>query len=721
MSDFARIPVTVLELDLDTCQNTYGVAPCTAAAGAGNECYNTFKTCQDKMNYVLGTKTYRFVTTGAPFPAGEVMRPYIKDAKFAPTEIDPDTGVARRANVTLTLVDEPVHDAGLDPYVATRAAAAQGTYWTRLLARVHNYSGRWARIKRAYLTGAWSWGDFTTELYIIESIKGPSKGEVVITLKDPVKLADRQKVPLATSGKLAVVFGTNDLQLVMNAGDGPQYAASGYFRHSEQVIRYTHKHVAQGWDFSDSSLDGWGVTNGTLVGGLDAATFTATVADAYLSQTGLGFSGGTNRYVRVRLKQLAAGTWEGRLYYQTGGHGFSASYYKDVSAPAGLAGGDWVYLTFDMHDLTAGGNDWSQNIITGLRLDLVSGAAGSFEIDWVGYGANTVFDADVLVWPDSTYRSQFGTTAVAGKVGDGIQQCQAYIAQTVAAVMQSLLNLSGIENANIDVAGMQAEDNQWLAGRFTITACLSEPEDVTALLGEICQQTGAMLWWSPSAQKVKFKVLAPSSPAASAGKVLNEEAHLILDSVKVDPLDAQRLTMFGVYYDIASATVNRKEAKSFLKGELYIDADAEGENEYGDRRQKILYSRWFGADNEVAMRTLAARKVSHYRDAPLKIDMKVDAKDSAITEGELYDITTDDITDETGAALPVRALIVKRQDNGGDISVTALTTTFGRRYGFIAPAGYPNYGAASEAQRQYAYICDANGLMSDGSGGYLVI
>jgi hypothetical protein len=479
--------------------------------------------------------------------------------------------------------------------------------------------------------------------------------------------------------------------------------------------------VAQGWNFSDSSLDGWAVTNGTLTGGLDAATFTATVAMAYIGIGGLNFAGGSNRYVRVRLRQLAAGAWEGNLYYSTGAHGISASYYKTVSAPAGLSGGDWVYLIFDMHDLTAGGNDWSQNTVTGLQLDLTSGAAGSFEIDWIGYAGNTVFEADVLTWPNGTYRSQFGTGAVAAKVGDGVQQCQAYIGQSVSAVIESLLNLAGITDSYIDVTGMQAEDTAWLAGRFSITACLTEPEDITALIGEICQQTGSMLWWSPSAQKVKFKVLAPDSPTASAGHTLDEESNLILDSVRVEPLDAQRVTLFGVYYDIASATANRKEAKNFLRGELYIDADAESANEYGDRRQKILYSRWFGVDNEVAMRTLAARKVSHYRDAPKKIEFRLDAKDADITEGDLYDITTDDITDQTGAPVPVRALIVKRQDNVGDISVTALTTVFGRRYGFIALAGYPNYDAATEAQRLYMYISDASGYMSDGSAGYLII
>lgn len=721
MSDFARTNVSVLECDLDTCSLTYGLAPCTAAAGVGNECRNTFKTCQDKPNYARATKTYKFVTLGAPLQGSDPMRPYIKSVALAPTEIDPEAGVARRADVKLVLIDDVCSDVGLDPYVATRAQAAQGTYWTRLLGRVHNYSGRWARLKRAYFTAGWDTAQFVTENYIIDSIKGPMRGEVTITLKDPIKLADRQKVPAPTSGKLAVALATGDLKITLNAGDGTQYEAAGYVRVGDQVIRYTHKHVVQGWNFSDSSLDGWTVTNGTFTGATDTATFTATVADARIARSGLAVLGGSNRYVRLRLRQLVAGTWEGNLYYSTAMHGESASYYKSVSVPSDLAAGSWVTVTFDMHNLTAGGTDWSQNTITSLRLDLVSGAAGSFEIDWIGYAANDSFDADVLYLPDSTYRSQFKTTAVAAKVGDGVQQSKVFVSQSVSAVIEQLLNAAGIDDSYIDIAGLQAEDNAWLGSRYTITACIPEPEDITALLGELCQQTNAMLWWSPTAQKVKYKVLAPSAPNVVIGATLTDDANFILDSVKVEPLDAQRLTFFGVYYDLATATANRKENKNFLKGDLYIDADAESANEYGDRRQKIFQSRWFGAGNDVAMATLAARKISHYRDAPKKIEFKLDPKDAAIVEGDLYDLTTDQLTDESGAPKTVRVLIVKRKDNQGDVDVTALTTTFDRRYGFIAPAGYPNYNAASPAQRAYAYISNSAGLMSDGSKGYLVI
>lgn len=716
MSLFARKNITVLEMDIDRCTLTYGVAPCTAAAGVGNECYNTWRSCQDKANYTRGTTTLKFCDRGAPIPAGESLRPYLSNIKFAPTEIDPDTGVARRAAVSLTAVDETDSDVGADPYRANRASAAQGTYWARFFARNHNYSNRPARIKRAYLTGAFSWPDFTTELYQIEAMKGPSgTGEVSITLKDPLKIADRVKLPAPSSGKLAAALGTNDLKIILRLGDGSGYSASGYVRVGDQILRYDRKEVQNGWNFYNNTLDGFTATNATLASGADSLTVTATAADPQI-RVASSIYGWRYRYLIARLKRNVAGAWDGRVYYSTSAHGESASYYKSISEPAGIGAG-YVLAVWDMHALTAGGTDWQINTITGVRLDLDANSGSVYEIDYIAWSETATLDLNVLSLPDSTYRSQFGTTAVAQKIGDGVQQCLAYVYQPFSTVVRGLLNQAGILDANIDVAGLTSEDSTWLGPRYYITACLSEPEDVSVYLGELALQSGGCLWWSPVAQKVKYKFLGPSSPAAVTSNTFTDAANIIDGSMKVEPLDTLRRTYLAIYYELYSATANRKEAKNYTRGEIYIDADAESANEYGDRRVDVHYSRWFTDANSLAMAAWTKRRLGQYRDAPKKLEFRVDPKDAVVAEGDLYDITTAAITGLNGAPQTVRCLVVKRQDNAGDIAVTARSTNFLRRYGFIAPNGTSNFPNNND----YACICNAAGKMNDGSNGYLVI
>lgn len=197
----------VLEVDADTCLNTYGSAPCTAAAGTGNECYNTFATCQDKSNFTRGTVTQKFCSRGQVVP-GETVRPYVSgNASITPTEIQPGKGLAMRSQTSIKLVDEPCPDHLEDPYAATRATPAQGTFWARYLARNPNLVGRPARVRRGYVVSPFTWDTFQTELFVIDAVRGPdTDGSVTLVLSDPLKIADRNMLPAATDGSLVAAL-----------------------------------------------------------------------------------------------------------------------------------------------------------------------------------------------------------------------------------------------------------------------------------------------------------------------------------------------------------------------------------------------------------------------------------------------------------------------------------------------------------------------------------
>ncbi len=560
-TDFEQ--VTVLELDLDKCDNIYSIAPCTASLAAGLECYNSWKTCQDKPNYVKTTKIWSFCTAGADIPSGEQIRPYIKKIDFAPTQIDLEKGLAPRGMVTITLADEPDRDIEADPYAATRSSAPQGSFWTRLLARNHNYAGRFARIRRAYLTDTWDWADFVDELYIIDNIKMDGRGSVQVVLKDPVKLTDRVKLPAATDGALLSDITAVSTTLPLESGDGAQYPSSSFVRIGDEVIKYT--------------------TNASdVLGGLTRGTF--------------------------------------------------------------------------------------------------------------------------------------GTTADTADAGDGVQICQVWESASVATVLEELANAGGIADAYLDLAGWAAEDANWLGGAFAITTCISEPTDVSNLLAEVVLQSGGYMWWSPSEQKLKFEVLAPLSPGETA-TLLTDEAHVIDGTVKVKNLDQLRITRDALFYDIRSAVADRKEATSYLRGRIFIDADTESANEFNDRRDHLHFSRWWTGGNDAAALAVVSRHVGYYREAPKQIDLKVDAKDASITEGDLIDLEISQLTDVAGAPLTTRCIVLKRRDEEGRVALTLRTTTFGQRYAFIAPAGAGDYPADDE----YAHIAPAGGGdFSDGTGPYLI-
>lgn len=714
-----RQPALVLELDLDTCTNVYGVTPCTAGrvqsgtaqgggassitlaaaassaddayntmtvritggTGAGQErriidyvgatrvatveawstapdatstydvidrpnaCYNTFSTCQDKPNFAKGVKTIKFCTRGMPIPAGETIRPYVRDADAAVTIIDPDRGIARRATLSIALDDEPDSDVQTDPYLAERPSAPVGTFWPRLLRRNPNYVGRFARVRRGYAVSPWSWDTFLSELYLIEALNGPARGQVTLVLKDPLKLADRAKVPVPTDGKLAVALGA-----VAHAGTAQAGAASSI------TLASTASAVDDAYNGMEVLItENQGAGQRRVITDYVGATRVATVSPAWSVNPN-----GTSLY---EVGALAAELGSGK-----------GAQYPD---PA-----------------TSGKREF-------IRI-------GDEIIEYTGKSGDT------LTWPDTTYRAQFGTARTDHKTDDAVQLCRAFVEEPYTDVVKALLNESGLSDTHIDTAALAAEEGNWYGGQYEITACVSEPEDPSSLLAELLEHGNAVLWWSPAEQKVRFATILPTS---AAPPVWRDEDTFVENSVEIEALEDLRVTYVGAYFGLASATANRREAKSYTFASIAVDADAESANEYNDRRASVLYSRWFGAANQVAMGALVARRLNQLRDAPRRVRAQIDPKDYELAAGEQIDVQVRALVDVRGAPLATRAIITKTDDRGPLVDVEMRTTTLARRYGFIAPNGTPDY----PTDQTYAHVAQNTGLMSDGLSGYLII
>jgi len=556
---FDRQPVTILELDLDRCLNTFSVLPCTAT---GTPCYNTFWTCKDTPNFNLGSKTYRFINRGAPIPIGETLRPYLISAATAPTEIDPEAGLARRASVSVILQDEVTSDVEQDPYTGQRTVPAGSTFLARLIARNPNYSGRWARIRRGYALNPWDWNAFQDELYIIDQIDGPdATGRVRITLKDPLKLSDRDQLPVESTGSLAAGITASDVSVLLGAGEGPQYDGDDYFRIGSEIIKKA-------------------------------------------SRTG--------------------------------------------------------------------------DTLTGLA------------------------------------RGQFGTKADSHSSGAQVQKNRTWINTPITQVIHDILNETGISDTYIDVAQLNLQEATWLGNSYNITATRSRPESGSRMLAELAILANGSIWWQAIEKLVKFKVIAGEPPSSSLAKWTDET--FMDGTTRIISVDALRKTRISINYDLINSTEDSDDAKNFHRSRLQIDVDAEGPNEYNDRRVDNLYSSWFTQANDGAVLALAGRKLTRYRDPPKRLSGRIDPKDFTEGPGALVEVQVGQLVDKNGNPKTTRCLLRRVEDKGDHIAVQLETTILGNRRGFIAPAGTPDYPTDSV----YAHIANASGLMTDGTDGWVI-
>lgn len=242
---YGREHIYIVEIDLDYCANTFGVAPCTAVGSGDSKCYNTFRSCQDKPNFVKTVKTYRFCTSRSPHPIGLDAIASLESVSISPSEIDISGGLGVRASVSLKFRDHPHSDIGVDKYRTERTFIAndRGTFWTKLRARNPNYQSRPMRVLSGYLVnGEYLAENFDTRHYVIERLD-VSGGQASLTGKDPLKLAsgDRAQVPAPSSGQLSAnLTAVATTATLIPAGIGnAEYPASGYVAIKKEVMAFT--------------------------------------------------------------------------------------------------------------------------------------------------------------------------------------------------------------------------------------------------------------------------------------------------------------------------------------------------------------------------------------------------------------------------------------------------------------------------------------------------
>jgi len=252
--------ITFVEVDVDQCSLTYGVAPCMAVLGTAEEvaggtatgtikCFNSLGTCQDRANFDNAPVTMRFAKPASYLPESgiEIIEACILDVDYSPAVISLGEGLGQRASLRVTFKDFPHEDTGpgFDKYRGDRPYTPyeRGTFWGKFRARNPFQRGRSIRLIQGLL--GQPLGDMETRHFVIESFEGPSlDGRFTIVAKDPLKFAsgDRAQAPLLTRGKLVAPIGAVDVTATLTpTGIGDEeYAASGYLNiGGKEIVAFT--------------------------------------------------------------------------------------------------------------------------------------------------------------------------------------------------------------------------------------------------------------------------------------------------------------------------------------------------------------------------------------------------------------------------------------------------------------------------------------------------
>ncbi|MEO1108257.1 MAG: hypothetical protein AAFX90_10075 [Pseudomonadota bacterium] len=246
--------VQIVELVQPFCANTFGSAPCTATGTGATKCYNTRATCQDTVNFALGTPLSLFFSRGNVADRGVVGAPYIipslLSVSTAPTKINlavsdrNSQGLGQRALCTIVFQDHPHTDRRVDPYVDERPwdpmSADRGSFWSRWLVRNRYRQNIEIKVYEGY--AGQTLAEMKMRRYFLSDVSQVSAdGRVTIRGKDILARVEERKAqaPQASPGLLFTGINASATSFLVANAVIDDYPASGTLRINSEIMTYT--------------------------------------------------------------------------------------------------------------------------------------------------------------------------------------------------------------------------------------------------------------------------------------------------------------------------------------------------------------------------------------------------------------------------------------------------------------------------------------------------
>jgi len=325
-------------------------------------------------------------------------------------------------------------------------------------------------------------------------------------------------------------------------------------------------------------------------------------------------------------------------------------------------------------------------------------------------------------------RAQWGSEADSASADDSVQLCVSYSGINVVDALYDVL----VNGANIPSSYIPYDDglpgdiwddekDLWLSAA-NVTGIITEPTPVENIVSEWTDHFMFDIWWDLVNQEIPIKALSPEPSGVSITE-MTEDYNILRDSVKLKKDPSKRITTVIIRYN----KINHAEGddpENFSKTLVFTDPSAEGVDKYNESSIHEIKSKWFDAAAYASQ--YGGRQIARFLNTPTLIEFEVDAKDDANIElAGRVQVDTRKIQGVTGASKPTNFQITEiRPINDGDnIRVKGLISSFAGRYFFIAPDGTPDYSSATEAQKAaYGFIGESGGAnFSDGGSPYKII
>lgn len=678
-NNITRTRIDKIIIKADYCGNTFGVSPCTAT---GEKCYNTFPSCKDSSNYTKSSKDYEFVSGDIPAGLARKLapaRPYLKPLSDLPTEIKENDTVVKVLKATL--LDEPDKDYSTDPYYSTRSSI-KGTYWKKWLARNKNYKGRIIEQYEAFY-------DFATlstwERKFVGRIETISinNNSVTIEATDLLKKLSEHEYPLESK---------YSLQLAM----GKVHACNSQ---SEMLaLQAVEGDFAERNDFSSfgSSLSFSVSTGGSINQGV--YFFIVYAYDIYGrvfarrmdSYSMLGGSAQVNAKINVSWPAVSGASYY--KIYKKSTYGIEEPYwiYEDQTSSTNytvsdMAGDGAEIPTTAESVFKLSGNDptnldhWEQYIdsmyvYVDQNTDLDASGYLMIEDEIIYYGGilsgtKDGIPVDVLI---GVKRHQFNTEANNHAKYTKIHYMLNEDPNNGFTIAKKILQRAGIE----DYADPKFDDYETIGTDINFSCnVITKKTKLNIIYFDLINVLGCMSW---PGEDGSIKILKRDEEPVSY-TTITDKANIIDGSGKVDLNEASRFTSWLLYWNKWDVDADINDVKAYSFGNNLIDADAENENEYGEKIEDVQFTLWInensGTRSEINnyINTLLSSRKSRTRDAQTLYECDLEMKDGSTQTGDLIKLSTNDLQYSNGSPYSNEIFrVIKKTPRGNKIGVKLI-------------------------------------------------
>ncbi|MBU1864248.1 MAG: hypothetical protein KKH94_11335 [Candidatus Omnitrophica bacterium] len=337
----------------------------------------------------------------------------------------------------------------------------------------------------------------------------------------------------------------------------------------------------------------------------------------------------------------------------------------------------------------------------------------------IGYGTKNEVTNQIL----DCERGAFDTVPAEHKAKDKVGKVRFYPAANPFDILREMLTVDAELDAEFINTGEFEYWRDYPATDINFSGLITEPTKLSQLYFEIVDLLDCKSWIAED-WKISIRRNLPNHPQREYG-TLTDALNIIDESAEVDLNESSRFTRVLLYWN--KTTLGKvDDAVEYARLDMAVEADAESENGYGETIQKKFLCRWLKTGLaqeeliELYIRNFLARRIFRTRDAAGLLYCVVDIKDSAMHTGSWVRVTTNEFLKEDGQDYTNIAFqIIKREKEGEKIKLSLLKL-LPRRLCFITPGDFPDYADASLSQREYGFICGADGKMSNGDEGYYI-